>query len=261
MKNLYEQRGVWEKYREDIEKRVKTYYINSISLIPVDVRSILDAGCGEGTFLSMLLHNYHVVGLDASISALRYVNAEVVRGYLDNLPLKSNSFDLVTCLEVLEHLRHDTFFDTLVELKRVARKYIIVSVPNDEPLEYYLVVCPSCGCHFNAVGHVRSFGRDSLKKLFYPEFSLQTITETGDIVEYPTYNKALFGGLRSYIKPKPPGNAICPQCGYRIDEGTDRISYSEMPGSIRFAKRAADFIWQPKKKTYYLLALYEKDEM
>ncbi|MBN1761695.1 MAG: methyltransferase domain-containing protein [Methanomicrobia archaeon] len=258
MKNFYEQKEVWEKYREDIEKRVETYYREAISLIPADVESVLDAGCGEGTFLSLLHHGYRLVGLDASITALRYAKAAMVWGSLDNLPLKSNSFDLVTTLETLEHLKQDTFFDALAELKRVARKYIIVSVPNDEPLEYYLVVCPSCGCHFNAVGHVRSFSRDSLEKLFYPEFSLQTIIETGDIVEYPTYNKVIFVALRSYIKPKPPRDAICPQCGYRMDEEKDRISYSEMPVSLRVLKRVTDFIWRPKKRVYHFLALYEK---
>ncbi len=242
-----------------MKKREKTYYKEAISLIPSDVESILDIGCGEGTFFNMLEDKYFTIGLDVSRTALRYVKKQKVQGDIGNLPFKSRSFDLVTCLEVLEHLKQDAFINGISEIERVAKKYIIVSVPNEEPLEYFLVVCPACNCHFNSVGHVRSFSHTSLKELFLPEFSSKTIRETGDIVEYPTYNKALFGALRSYIKPKPPRNAICPQCGYSVEGRNEkRISYSEMPARLRLLKRVADFIWRPKKKKYYLVVLYER---
>jgi len=168
MRDLYDQEEMWAEYRKDIEKREKTYYKEVISLIPSDVKSILDIGCGEGTFLNMLEDKISTVGLDVSRTALRYVKKQKVQGDIANLPFKSRSFDLVTCLEVLEHLKQDAFINGISEIKRVAKKYIIVSVPNEEPLEYFLVVCPACNCHFNSVGHVRSFSHTSLKELFLP---------------------------------------------------------------------------------------------
>ena len=69
----------WEYYRKDIEKRKETYYKEAISLIPPDVNSILDIGCGEGTFLSML-NNYFTVGLDISRTALKYVRTHKILG-------------------------------------------------------------------------------------------------------------------------------------------------------------------------------------
>jgi len=255
---LYEEE-IWERYREDIEKRIETYYKEAISLIPSGVESILDIGCGEGSFLNMLQYKINtIVGLDVSRVALRYVRGQKIQANAEKLPFKNRSFDLITCLEVLEHLKQETFIKAIEEIKRVAKKYIIISVPNNEPLEYFLVVCPVCGCHFNSVGHVRSFSPESLKELFSPEFSLKVLKETGNLVEYPSYNKILFGALRSYLKPKPPKGSICPQCGYSVEGDEKRISYSEMPARLRLLKRVADFIWRPKKKKYYLMALYER---
>lgn len=52
----------------------------------------------------------------------------VVWASVHNLPFKDESFDLVTCLEVLEHI--DTPGNGLLELARVGQ-HAIISVPND----------------------------------------------------------------------------------------------------------------------------------
>jgi 2-polyprenyl-3-methyl-5-hydroxy-6-metoxy-1,4-benzoquinol methylase len=151
MRVLYEEE-MWERYREEIEKRI-AYYKEAINLIPSDVKSILDVGCGEGTFLNMLARLGRantIVGLDVSEVALRYIRGQKIRANAEKLPFENGSFDLVNCLEVLEHLKQEAFIRAVGEIKRVAKKYIIVSVPNEEPLEYFLVVCPACGCRFNA---------------------------------------------------------------------------------------------------------------
>jgi len=45
------------------------------------------------------------------------------------LPYKDNSFDLVICTEVLEHLEEPT--KAFKEMLRVSKKYLIISVPNE----------------------------------------------------------------------------------------------------------------------------------
>jgi SAM-dependent methyltransferase len=259
MKVPYEEE-TWKRYREEIEKRM-AYYREVISLIPSDVKSILDVGCGEGTFLNMLTslgRASMIVGLDVSETALKYIEGQKIRASAGGLPFRNGSFDLVTCLETLEHLKQEVFIRAIEEIKRVTKKYIIVSVPNEEPLEYFLVVCPACGCHFNAVGHVRSFSPEILRELFSPDFSLKALRECGDLVEHPTYNKVLFGALRSYLKPQPPGGSICPQCGYVAKADKGRISYSQMPIFLKAVKRIADLLWPPKKRRQWLVALYER---
>lgn len=49
---------------------------------------------------------------------------------VDSLPFDDDSFDLVLCSEVLEHLPYKLFQRSLKELKRVARNNVILCLPN-----------------------------------------------------------------------------------------------------------------------------------
>jgi ubiquinone/menaquinone biosynthesis C-methylase UbiE len=104
--------------------------------------SILDVGCGEGfTLLRLKDENIgkKLSGIDNSDRAISYGKKNfpflhIKKGDVYKLPFKDNSFDLVLCMEVLEHL--DNPIEALIELRRVSRKYVLLSVPN-EPLFTY----------------------------------------------------------------------------------------------------------------------------
>lgn len=106
---------------------------------PLRVSSVLDVGCGEGFTLNKLYLNKVgkvLEGIDYSKTAValgkkQYKHLILKQGSAYKLPYKANSFDLVLCMEVLEHL--DDPKKALQELKRVSKKYIVLSVPN-EPL-------------------------------------------------------------------------------------------------------------------------------
>jgi 2-polyprenyl-3-methyl-5-hydroxy-6-metoxy-1,4-benzoquinol methylase len=96
---------------------------------------LLDAGCGEGYSINALLQKHpHVffTGIDNRIEALvlarihypegRYVGADILR-----LPFKDNSFDLVVCAEVIEHIKQ--YQEAFKELRRVTAGYCVISVP------------------------------------------------------------------------------------------------------------------------------------
>jgi 2-polyprenyl-3-methyl-5-hydroxy-6-metoxy-1,4-benzoquinol methylase len=83
---------------------------------------ILDVGCGEGYFRS-LIGPERYVGLDIVGRADVVVNLDH-----GSLPFPDATFDCVVCTDVLEHLEH--IHAMLDELLRVSRRYIIISLPN-----------------------------------------------------------------------------------------------------------------------------------
>ena len=110
-------------------------------------------------FLQALSLDYKTIGTDSSWEALKKAKAITITVISDisALPFADHSFDLVSCLEVLEHLPYSTFFDALTEISRITKKYVLVSVPNEENLDLLLVTCPKCRCRFHPTYHVRSF--------------------------------------------------------------------------------------------------------
>ncbi|MBI4091714.1 MAG: class I SAM-dependent methyltransferase [Candidatus Levybacteria bacterium] len=104
---------------------------------PLKPKRILDVGCGEGFTLIKLKHakvGEKLEGIDSSIEALGvgrklYPKLDIKKGDIYKLPYKDNSFDLLICTEVLEHLKDPE--KALLELLRVTNKYVLLSVPNE----------------------------------------------------------------------------------------------------------------------------------
>lgn len=94
---------------------------------------VLDVGCGTGGNFSFLDAYGRVEGCDYSEEAIRFC---VMRGThpvrvasIYELPYGDGSFDLVTCLDVIEHLRLD--LPAFRELKRVLKPggYLLATLP------------------------------------------------------------------------------------------------------------------------------------
>jgi len=127
--------------------------------IQEDVKTILDVGCGNGFFINSLSGDVScyikTVGLYLSFEAVRLVSGNKVQGDVARMPFKEAIFDLITCLEVLEHIPENDFKNAISEIKTASRKYILVTVPNNEYLSRSLIQCPKCLYKFNAYGHLR----------------------------------------------------------------------------------------------------------
>lgn len=119
---------------------INNFYKELFKMIkPLKASSILDVGCGEGFTLKKLEEKKigkRNEGIDYSEDAIKigkkiYPKLALKRGDVYQLEYKDNSFDLILCTEVLEHLEDPV--KAVNEIKRVAGKYIAFSVPN-EPL-------------------------------------------------------------------------------------------------------------------------------
>jgi SAM-dependent methyltransferase len=119
---------------------------------------ILDAGCGSGRTLEELVDYGTVAGLELNPDAAAVARdrgcGEVQEGRLEELPWPSDSFDLITCLDVIEHVSDDRA--ALQELRRVSRPggWLLATVPAYQALWSY---------HDEANHHYRRYGRATLR--------------------------------------------------------------------------------------------------
>jgi SAM-dependent methyltransferase len=96
-------------------------------------RRILDVGCGTGTMLGYLASYGKAQGVDIDEEAVGYCHerglVDVSLGEATNLPFDDAAFDLVTALDVVEHLDDDAA--AFREMGRVLSPggYLLVTVP------------------------------------------------------------------------------------------------------------------------------------
>src|SRR6201996_2449708 len=120
--------------------------------------AILDAGCGSGRAMQLLSAYGRVSGVELSESAAEVARArgvgDVVIGRLEELPWPQERFDLITCLDVIEHTPDDRA--TLAELRRVCRPggHLLVTVPAYPRL---------WSVHDEANHHYRRYSRAALR--------------------------------------------------------------------------------------------------
>lgn len=102
-------------------------YFSQISCVRdlKNLNTLLEVGVGNKTVSDYLKkQGYLVTTCDFDES----LNPDKV-GDVRSLPFENNQFDAVLCSEVLEHLPLKDLPQALSELKRVSKKYVVVSLP------------------------------------------------------------------------------------------------------------------------------------
>jgi SAM-dependent methyltransferase len=96
--------------------------------------NILDIGCGTGLMLNELEKIGETHGMDMSDEAIAFskeiFSGEVKQGFLpDQIPFERNAFDLITLLDVIEHVEHDA--EALKEIRErlVVGGKAVITVP------------------------------------------------------------------------------------------------------------------------------------
>lgn len=137
----------------------------TLALIPAEARSLLEVGCGRGDLVNRAPTRL-AVGTDLARRALRHVTRPVLASSIFTLPFADGAFDAVLCAETLEHLDPARLAEAAHEIRRVARRWVVVTVPYDELFLEWSHRCPRCGTVFHLHGHRRSFRPEDLKALF-----------------------------------------------------------------------------------------------
>jgi len=158
-----------------VRRLIDRFYLNVRSFVePLEPDSVLDAGCGEGETIARLADclPQRVAGVDVredcvAFTRRRFSWMEVSRQSVYELAFPGGTFDLVLCLEVLEHL--DQPADALSELCRVSRRDLVLSVPH-EP--WFRVGSLLRGQHLARLGdhpeHVQRWDKRAFTKFLAP---------------------------------------------------------------------------------------------
>lgn len=157
---------------------------------------VLDVGCGTGAFLTSFPKYVTAIGIDTSETALELCRkkgiTDVYKGSLDSFPLHGHTFDLITLLDVIEHIDDD--IGALHKTRQLLKSngYILVTVPAFQFL---------WSSHDEINHHKRRYTRRQLRScLEAAGFSVQRISY---------FNTLLFPGAliqRLLFQPKS-GNA------------------------------------------------------
>lgn len=94
--------------------------------------TVLDLGCGIMQATDGLKCK-NILGCDIWMSYLyhicdKFMTIQIGMNELQRFP--NNSYDVVLCLDVIEHLHESTTLEAINEMKRIARRRVIIYTPN-----------------------------------------------------------------------------------------------------------------------------------
>jgi ubiquinone/menaquinone biosynthesis C-methylase UbiE len=110
------------------KERWISFYYQIEELLATNPISILEIGVGSGLLgmmLKSIIHcNYQSMDIDEALKP-DFIGSVLQMDFQDN------SFDVIGCFQVLEHLPYEQCFQkALSEMLRVAKKAVVISLPN-----------------------------------------------------------------------------------------------------------------------------------
>ena len=199
----------WESHIDNIfrifDQNLRTYAPHNI----------LDIGCGDGDrtiriakYYNVSMSNVH--GLDYNVDLIttckKVFNASSIDLETDDIPYKDNTYDLVICNQVLEHLKN--YKKTISDAIRVTKNqgYLVFGIPNLAHLinRIYLLFGFQPMCIHLDSSHVRSFTHKDFVKLLNSLESVKLVDYKGSLM-YPlpffiaNRIKDHFIGLSGYV--------------------------------------------------------------
>jgi SAM-dependent methyltransferase len=175
---------------------------------------LLDYGCGRGETLQMAVAlGYTCVGTDVDPTCLELSAKFAKIEPLDmNDPLRQfgeRSFDVVTCFHVLEHV--DSPQKILANLSHIARKYVVIAVPNLQTIRFLFRRNDSV--HEVNEGHHQSWDFGHFRNLAERYCDLELVEWGHDAVILPVisnWTQKLFGKRSAIFLETKVMNRVLP---------------------------------------------------
>jgi ubiquinone/menaquinone biosynthesis C-methylase UbiE len=129
--------------------------------LPLSKAQVLDVGCGTGLLLKIFSKKHEIKGVDYSEEAISFCRLRglksLIKASVNELPFENNSFDLITCMDVLYHKGID-IRKSLSEIYRVLKPGGIFAI--NIPAFNFLY-----SSHDRAIETARRFTKKELKNL------------------------------------------------------------------------------------------------
>jgi ubiquinone/menaquinone biosynthesis C-methylase UbiE len=221
-------------YRNSDRERAR---INDLlDLLPERGHIALDIGARDAYVSTLLADRFDiVVALDLSRPNCSHPRVKLIQSDARSLPFSDRVFDCVLCAEVLEHIPSKDLEQVCAEITRVTNTCAVVGVPYEQDLRVGRTTCLHCGHRNPPWGHVNSFDKDRLTKLF-PEMRPAGINFVGKAGDSTT---ALATALLDFAG-NPYGtyeqDERCVQCGTRLTLPIERTLIQ------KFATKAAHYL-------------------
>jgi len=155
----------------------KAWFLKALELLKqekISFESVIDIGAGKGEFLEILKDNFNVSNLvgidyvDADLRVLISKGIQAIKVDLDNFNMDDysdlkNRFDLVVCLETIEHVFNaDNLFQFFNFLLR-EEGCLLISTPNMGAFHFKLFYLLK-GYPFGENHHIRFFNKKKLQQ-------------------------------------------------------------------------------------------------
>ena len=223
-------------YRASDLERSRTADI--ASMFPVSGTAALDIGARDGHFSRILAERFEsVTALDLELPIIEITNVECVVGDIRRLEYDDNSFDLVLCAEVLEHIHPDSLKKACSELSRVTRQRLVIGVPYKQDIRIGRTTCRSCGAKNPPWGHVNRFDKEILARLF-PDMVIERVSLVGSVDKQTNWLSVLLMDLAgnpygTYDQEEP-----CVSCQSTLDHPPKRTPLQKVFSSLALYARS-----------------------
>jgi len=193
-----------------------------LELTPDPPGTLLDIGSRDGYLASTFADaGWKVTALDLQRPEIEDQRIECVTGDATRLQFEDNSFDVVLCAEVLEHIPLPGLEQAASEIARVASRAAIIGVPYRQDLRLNRTRCSSCGASNPPWGHVNSFDETTLAYLMRP-MEVGSIDYIGSAKEFTNFVSAGLMRFAGYPYGTYMQEEECVICGGEIGKPPPR---------------------------------------